>query len=1512
MHIRIEPDASRSMSWTDKKNGYLCLEASGVDTRFSGYWRGDKKYLSDFFIPIQGLEADIYRTNAVYTDVKPEGFSSIFRTASGELTLDVSLLMGDQAFYVKLSDGRTLDGPGENTAGIGLVLPAKAADSDVLMGTELERGKGGMLNPEAEIGTELWHRYERDGLTCWQNDSGIAIVSAVPFKIDMPEPSKICIFPEADSFDSIFWYVAFEEDGESARKKVIQLANTNAIALHRAKVAEFLECCTVDAGHARFNDAVAWAQFSGWMLVTDDPEKGIWAGLPWFRDNWGRDTFIALSGILLVSGRFSDARSILTGFARLQDLDPSSRDFGLIPNRYRCEGDILYNSADGTLWFIRALWEYVQYSGDLAILDELAETVDRALDADCKLRTDEHGFLKHDDADTWMDARTKKGIPYSPRGDRACEIQALWYTALSIGSSIARIRGKERLSAERDSFALRVREAFNRFFWCDERNALADRLPPGPHGEWLRDFRVRPNQVLAVSVPSILDPAAAWFLDSGREKAVLGNVSRELVSPFGLFSLSPDDPLFHPRHENPEWHHKDAAYHNGTIWLWNTGPFITASTLSGDAAASGSSGASRDVRDVSRSALSPILSQPSSALLFNEAAMILDAGCAGTLSENIHAEPDEEGRPVLSGTWSQAWSVSEFARNVHQDILGFNPRLAENRIDFRPHVPVGLDHWIAEPEFGPGWKMRIELNLRRATNTLLGTLVWKNGSASFSGRFPSLSVNGMRLEPGVPLELSFSLGDMTGSRPDRHVPSFLASGDADSSARETGARYWTGIFPERDFATDWCGSIRQKNYLEKLVSRGISSSFALEFFFDSDYFRRKYHCAQALGAIHSSAHTVFRLWAPTARAVSLVLYPDGNDSEAIAELSMQHGFSFTENAGVWEVAMNGDLHGVYYRYRVRVHGIVREIADPSARACGVNGKRSMVVDFSRTNPPGWNQVRPVKVASPNDVVAYEVHVADISSSPFWNGDSRVARTYAGAALRGTSFRGKPTGFDHIRSLGVTHVQFMPIFDFGSVDENRLHDASYENRFIGGKFNWGYDPENYSVPEGSYSTDPRDGLVRIRELKGLIRDFLANGIGVIMDVVYNHVPAAQNHSLGIAVPGYYFRTENFSGAGDDTASEREMFRRYMISSLSWWLAEYKLSGFRFDLMGLHDVETMNAIASALRKIRSDVILYGEGWDMYRAGKMIPASMLQARKLPDFGFFNDAIRCGIKGPAFIPHEGGFIHDGSHLESVKFGIVGAVYHHQIHNRHVDGTANPNPWSDRTAASVNYTEIHDNSTLYDKLVLVEPGKSEAYYERLQKMAIGIVLLSQGMPILHAGMEFMRTKEIPASLLAANPGLGDLYRTADGQRAFSHNTYNLGDGINGLDWMRCAEKQSIVAYVRNLIAVRRNHPLFRLQSAPEVVLSVSFFELCPQILCWVIDGCTTVDTWSSACIVVNTSSVPIQVQLPDCANGGLWHLVTDGEQFMEETALKEVDGGKADSVGTAIAAKALYLYAEF
>jgi pullulanase len=1531
MKIRIEGGTDRRMAWTDRKNGYLELFSSRAGDASGGYFRGDRKYLADFFISLEcDGTVDLYRTNALYTDVAPDGFTVAFEHCAHTLSLDVSLLVDEAAFAITLER----------------VSPFAACGAGILL---------------ASAANGPWERSERDGITIWTcmaadgAGGGIAFASTEPFRLETAGGDRVILFadrvacgapmvstgakarPAASSAShsaslAIPRYLAFGANAAAAREQAFSLARIDALAVHKEKIAAFLANCTSNSGNRRFDFAVKWAQFSAWMMVTGEGETGIWAGLPWFRDNWGRDTFIALSGTLLVSGRFGEARRVLADFARHQNRNPESPDYGRLPNRYRSEHDVIYNSADGTLWFIRALWEYAEYTRDLEFLREMKGTVDLALGTDIDRRTDHNGFLLHGDADTWMDARIHGDKAWSPRGDRACEIQALWYTALVIGAKIARLHGETEKTAARAALASRVQSSFRRLFWCPDRNALADRLPPGAQGEWLRDWRVRPNQLFAISVPAILsgaDEDGERLVDSRIRARILENVNRELVTPFGLYSLSPDDPLFHPRHENPALYYKDAAYHNGTVWFWTSGAYVSAAALQ-----------TREGNGIPSAVLPHLAAQ----ILQNEADLILDIGCVGTLGEC--ASPGEN-RLLISGTWSQTWGDAEFARNVYQDIIGFNPRLTENRIELTPHVPFSVDRWTAEPTFGPGWRLAIDIE-RTGKKTIRCRATWKLGGANGQGRatdtsganaagpaiadepasatadesaigdttetvvaeLPPLTLNGVCLEPGKTVEFLFAAGELPGPL----------------------------MFTRHALSPEWCAAACEKNWLERLVlsgrlesrSGGGLNAAALEWLFDSDYFRRKYDTRLALGALYTDSGTTFRLWAPTARSVHLVLYPDGNDSPASAVLPLVRKTNADGMDGIWELAMDGDLHGAWYRFRVLAHGIARETADPYARAVGVNGKRSMVVDLARTDPEGWDHLAPPRLASANDAIVYEVHVADVTSSPSWAGDPAFRRTYLGAAELGTSQRGVPTGFDHIARLGVTHVQLMPVFDFSSVDERKVRDSDYLAKPAGGAFNWGYDPENYSAPEGSFSTDPRDGAARIRELKTLIARFLESGIGVVMDVVYNHVPSAQDHPLGVAVPGYYFRLDSFSGAGDDTASERAMFRAYMIDSLSYWLAEYKLSGFRFDLMGLHDIETMNAVASALRKIRPDVLLYGEGWDMYRAGKMMPASMFASRKLAGYGFFNDAFRNGVKGSVFDPYSGGFIHDGGHREAVKFGLVGAVYHPQVHNRDVDGTANPNPWGDHTSVSVNYVEIHDNSTLYDKLVLVEPDRSEAYYERLQKTAIGLTILAQGMPVLHAGMEFMRTKEIPADLLEAAPGLSDLYRSRDGKRAFSHNSYNLTDRVNGLDWDRAADKQGLVDYVRKLIALRLAHPLFRLRTDEDIVLSVTFVEpgaipsvpalyparaavpppppLQPAPLVMLVSGATVRDVWQGACLIVNPSIEDAPILLPASPGGGRWHLVTDGDFFLDAGS----GNGLVPGSLVMVPAKALYLYAEF
>ncbi len=1405
--IRLEQGSPRRFAYTDRVNGYLELDKESQGETGKGYFRAERQLLSDFFVSWNGT--DLYRHNAREIAVQPSGFSIKYEKS----VFDISLLIGEQAFY----------------------LSTRAEGGD--------RAWPGLVFPEA---CGEWFSYNDHGVHYWQDENGTAIASEVPFEVELTGEHALILVaarPEA------CFYLVFEADSAAARDKVTRLVREAAVSAHRQRVQEFLGQVALDTGNAEFEESVLWARFSAWMLATNDYGSGIWAGLPWFRDNWGRDTFIAISGTLLASGCFSEARAVITRFAECQNRDRSSVDYGRIPNRYRGPDDVIFNTADGTLWFIRAVWEYLQYSGDFSILDEVRSAIYLALETDLTLRTDVHGLLKHGDADTWMDARIRGKEPWSARGDRACDIQALWYTALCIGSRIAGFSGDTVRSAEWAAQARKTAHAFHHFFWSEDLNALADRLPPGSAGENRPDYRVRPNQLFALTVPSVLeDGKNNALLDSAVASRILENVNRELVTPAGLCSLCPDDPVFHPHHENPQWHHKDAAYHNGTIWVWNTGPYVSAACASGN--------------ETDR--------ERAWQLLVNESRLIMGAGCAGSLSENIHAAPDAEGKPILSGTYSQAWSVSEYVRNVLQDIAGFRPCLTEKAVHFQPHLPRGVARWQLRAPFGNNWIMHIDIT-RLGDGTHSSVLRWEGPASG------TLTVNGQELTAGGSLTVK------TGSNGPR-LP--------DASAT---------LFMERDFQPPWCAAVRRRDNLEQIVLSGRyerGATGVLEWYFDSDLFKKKYCTTQKLGALWSASATVFRLWAPTARSVSLVLFAEGSESPARTVIPMQRGQE-PDAAGVWEISCPGDLHGLYYQFRVQAHGLIRDTGDPYARAAGVNGIRSMVIDPERTNPPCWDSVTAPALASANDAIVYEVHIADISSSPTWTGPEALRRTYPGATATGTTCEGVPSGFDHIRSLGVTHLQLLPVFDFCTVDESRVKEKEYRDKVMTGAFNWGYDPGNYSVPEGSYSTDPFDGAVRIRELKGLVADCAASGLGVIMDVVYNHVPMAARNVLEKTVPGYYFRLDNYSGAGDDTASEREMFRRYMVDSLCWWLSEYKLCGFRFDLMGLHDVETMNEIATALKRIKSDVLIYGEGWDMYRAGKMVPASMVNARKMADIGHFNDALRCAIKGPVFDAAAGGFVQSGVREESVKFGLVGAVYHSQVHNRLVEGTANPNPWTVRTASSVNYTEIHDNATLYDKLVLVEPGEQESHYERLHRMSLALVLLAQGVPALHAGMEFMRTKEIPADILSSGAIPHDLYRTPDGKRAFTHNSYNLCDRINGLDWKRCAAKRQHVQFVRDLIALRRAHPMFRLRTAAEVDESLRFLDAESGVLAWMIDGSCSVDSWSAVLIAVNTSAKSRPLAVPLHPESRDWLTVCNGEVFLPEAEArrKTVKGGSKISL---------------
>lgn len=1465
MHIKIMANSGRRIAWTDRMDGYFQYLFK-KDNKEGGYYRGSTKYLSEFLCNGHGLDY------AKAVDVYPYGF----KTEINGATFEASLLINEQAFYIASE---------KNVTVCDAIPTMQLVETLPLEGKEVMSNKDEVENQQKK--NPVWKESKVDGICVLSSDVGIAVAAEFDFihsikdeNLSLRVTNNAGVKLSENAFESAGWYLVFEADEKAAVEKAVRLAKEKAITAHKKLVDDFLGQTVVNTGDTKFDESVQWARFSAWQLATKDHGsnyRGIWAGLPWFRDNWGRDTFISLCGTLLVSGCFDEAKDVLLGFAGFQDRNKESPSYGRIPNRYRDANDVIYNTVDGTLWFIRAVWEYVQYSADISIVENLRETIDIALVAEMN-RCDEHGFLLHADADTWMDARIMGKEPLSPRGNRANDIQALWFTALKIGAELQRLVCDNERADSYDFIANRVRNSFEEFFWNKDCSALADHLPEGGYGEWAKDMRVRPNQLFTFMIPSILDLREdEYFVSKKIADKIISNVNRELVSPFGLYSLSPEDPLFHPEHENPEWYHKDAAYHNGTIWEWNTGAYITACALSSGG----------------------VMAERAAALLQNYSKMIMECGCAGSLSENIHARPDADGNPQLSGTFSQAWSVAEFNRNVCQDVVGFNPRLMSKHVKIQPCLPSNLNEVKAVLPFGNGWLMKVEI-VRNAVEYAV-TAEWVADEASVPENLKTLTVNAERITPNTKVSFVTPAVNLEGSKK-KFADKF-----------GTPAKWITAPFTEQNLYNEFCGSEHKKDYIFNLIKSGRMNSKcsggentgALEWFFDSKEFEKKYHTDMELGALYGKRSTTFRLWAPTAKAVSVSLFDDGKDSSEKARIEMK-ALTKKGQLGVWEATVKGDLHGTYYLYTVQVHGVDQISSDPYAKACGVNGKRSMVVDMSRTNPDGWKDVVVPTVKNPCDVVAYEAHIADITSSPVWNGDKKLARTYLGACQSGTSYEGVPTGFDHIKALGVTHVQLLPVFDFRSVDEENVHNPEVAERPLFGNFNWGYDPENYACLEGSYSTDPYNGEVRIKEFKQMVKAYADAGIGLIMDVVYNHVNDGFHHALGTSVPGYFYRVEGYSGAGEDTACEHSMFRKYMVDTLSFWLKEYKLTGFRFDLMGLHDVVAMNAIRDALKKIKKDVILYGEGWDMYRAGKMEGATQLNSFKMPGIGLFNDASRCAIKGSAFDNKEKGFVHNGSRKEAVKFGVVGAVKHSQIDYSKVEGTAAPQPWGETTWTSVNYTEIHDNVTLRDKLYTVEQDKPEEYLDQMQKMAISLVILSEGYPIMHAGMEFCRTKEVPQEILVKKPVFYEYAVSDDGKHVMLHNTYNACDKINNLDWKRCASKQDVVKYVQNLIKLRKEHPAFRIEMAEDVEKCLKFVDnkkagLPEEVLAWEIDGEKCGDSWKKILVVANPYTSDVKLELK---GKGSWKCVTDGKQFVENGQQFE------DGAVVTVATKAVAVFA--
>jgi pullulanase len=507
------------------------------------------------------------------------------------------------------------------------------------------------------------------------------------------------------------------------------------------------------------------------------------------------------------------------------------------------------------------------------------------------------------------------------------------------------------------------------------------------------------------------------------------------------------------------------------------------------------------------------------------------------------------------------------------------------------------------------------------------------------------------------------------------------------------------------------------------------------------------------------------------------------------------------------------------------------------KAVGVNGKRGAVVNLKETNPDGWENDQSPVLNNPVDAVIYELHVRDASIDV--SSGIRYKGKFLGLTETGTkNSTGQSTGLDHIKELGITHVHLLPSFDYNSVDESNP-DA---------KYNWGYDPLHYNVPEGSYATNPYDGGVRIKEFKQMVQAFHQQGIGVIMDVVYNHTALTEKSNFNQLVPGYYYRQDksgkfsNATACGNETASERPMFRSFMLESLLYWVKEYHVDGFRFDLMGVHDIETMNLISRELHKVKPDILLYGEGWTA--GASPLPDSLraLKANtsKLDRIAAFSDDLRDGIKGSVFDHAEKGFASGKKGMEeSIKFGITASCPHPQVEYPKVNYSKTP--WASSPAQTVSYCECHDNHVLFDKLAISAKDATPEQREQMQRLALSMVLTSQGISFLHAGTEFLRTKQ----------GV--------------ENSYESPDSINAIDWQQKTLHLSTNAYIQGLINMRKQHPAFRLQTSAAIAEKIRFIDGMPEgCIVYEIDGKAAGDPWSKIRVCFNGTSSVLSLPLTD------------------------------------------------
>ncbi|MBQ8834675.1 MAG: type I pullulanase [Oscillospiraceae bacterium] len=556
-----------------------------------------------------------------------------------------------------------------------------------------------------------------------------------------------------------------------------------------------------------------------------------------------------------------------------------------------------------------------------------------------------------------------------------------------------------------------------------------------------------------------------------------------------------------------------------------------------------------------------------------------------------------------------------------------------------------------------------------------------------------------------------------------------------------------------------------------------------------------------LGAVWTKDKTAFRLWAPTASAVSVNLYRSGTQG---TEDLMESIPMVYDVQGTWIAEKNGDIAGVYYTYKVTVGGKTIEACDPYARTTGVNGNRAMVIDLNSTNPQGWDtDTDPNAGKAVTDAVIYELHVRDLSMDR--SSGIKNKGKYLGLIETGTKTKsGIPTGLDHMKALGITHLHLLPVYDFGFTDESREKP----------QFNWGYDPVNFNVPEGSYCSDPYAGAVRVKEMKQMVKGLHDNGISVVMDVVYNHVYELTDFCFNTIVPGYFSRIDaagkisDASCCGNDTASERSMVRKYIVDSVNYWADEYHIDGFRFDLVGLIDTQTINEIVETVHRKHPNVIFYGEGWSMNTSMTKPGYSLTvqgNSAQVPGFAFFSDTIRDLLRGSVFDDKLPGFVSGAvcsrDQLDACFMGVP--------------------LWAAAPSQCVNYVSCHDNNTLIDRLALATPKAARADQVKMNNLAAAFTMLSQGIPFMQAGEELLRTK----------PAKGG---------GFDHNSYRSPDSVNSIKWndLDKEEYAKTLSYYKGLIAFRKAHPSLRLLNRDDVWRTIHPVPSGnPHMVAFLIDG---------------------------------------------------------------------------